>query len=191
MPTYPTSPAPRSVIVLPYQRQAFVSRFDGGAIATRARYRKRRVVALQLTYLINNDDLVTLQDFWDEVAGTVLSFDFTYPYPHSVTNATTGTPIVLTTSHGHGFQTTEQVFVAGVNATANGVRTVTRLTRTTFELDGTSGVAGGSSGTVARYFPNMRFSSDTIGPFTPNQDYGAPFDDNAVITVVITLEESF
>lgn len=189
MPTFPTTPAPQSVSVLPFRRDAFVSQFSGGAIATRAKYRKRRVVDLQLTYLLTNDELMTLLDFWEDVAGPVLTFDFTYPYPHTVINATDAAPIVITTFYGHGLETGEQVTVAGVNATANGTRTITRLSRTTFSLDGTVGGGGGTSGTIARYFPTMRFSQELLGPFVPTPGYGAPADNNAVIPVVLVLEE--
>jgi hypothetical protein len=67
----------------------------------------------------------------------------------AVTDASNTTPIVVT-SPAHGLTTGTYVTVSGVlgNAAANGSFTVTRLTASTFELDGSVGGGAYTSGGV-------------------------------------------
>ena len=71
------------------------------------------------------------------------------PDTRLVSGATAASPIVITTSKDHPYETGDLVTVnnvAGISA-ANGTFYVTKLTATTFELDGTSGSGSYSSST--------------------------------------------
>ena len=69
----------------------------------------------------------------------------------TVTGATNASPIVITTNVANKVQTGDTVNVLGVlgNTAANGFRRVTRLTSTTFSLEGTTGSGAYVSGGVA------------------------------------------
>jgi hypothetical protein len=68
-----------------------------------------------------------------------------------VTNATNATPIVITTSVAHGFQTGDRVTVANVVGAggANGDFTITKVGETTFSLNGSIASGAYTSGGVA------------------------------------------
>lgn len=59
-----------------------------------------------------------------------------------VSGASNATPIVITTTTDHGMSTGEEVEVFGVlrNATANGIFKMTKLSATTFSLNGSAGI---------------------------------------------------
>ncbi|MCP3882361.1 MAG: hypothetical protein GY701_28800 [Sulfitobacter sp.] len=61
----------------------------------------------------------------------------------TVTGATNATPIVITTSANHDMATGEEVDIEGIldNTNANGTWTITKISATTFSLDGSAGNA--------------------------------------------------
>lgn len=69
----------------------------------------------------------------------------------TVTGATNASPIVITTSASHLFATGDRVVVASVggNTAANGEFTITKLSATTFSLDGSTGNGAYTSGGTA------------------------------------------
>lgn len=69
-------------------------------------------------------------------------------YKVNVTNATNASPIVITTDGNHNFITGDLVGVSSVggNDAANGSFTITKLTDTTFQLDGSTGNGTYTSG---------------------------------------------
>lgn len=78
----------------------------------------------------------------------------------TVSGATNASPIVITTSAAHGLATDDVVTIASVggNTAANGTFKITKLTSTTFSLNGSTGNAAYTSGgTVAQWlrFPNV------------------------------------
>ena len=79
----------------------------------------------------------------------------------NVTEATNASPIVITTDLAHGLRTGQQVTVASVggNTAANGDWVATRLSATTFSLNGSTGSGTYTSGgTVAFHLPACDFS---------------------------------
>ena len=186
---FPNIPEPRSTTPLPFIRPTVRSQFDGGAIATRAKYLNRRVVSLQLGYLGTMDEFQTLSDFWESVAGSALTFEFEYPYPQTIVQGTAGTPYTITTAFQHGYETGEQVSIGNVGGGIDGKHTITRVTPVQFTLDGTSGGIGVTSGLATRYFPRMGFVGDILGPFQPQFGFGAPVDDQGMLIWTLTLEE--
>ena len=77
----------------------------------------------------------------------------------TVSGATNASPIVITTSAAHGLATDDVVTLASVggNTAANGTFKITKLSSTTFSLNGSTGNgAYTSGGTVAQWlrFPN-------------------------------------
>jgi len=188
MPSFPTTPVPRLATPFGFSDAAFVSQFDGGARASRARYLKERAQC-RLDYLITMEEVHILHDFWYTVRGTVLPFDFTYPYPHTGITADAGTPVVVTTQFTHGYQTGEQVVITNANATLNGTQTLTRVSATTFSVDGTSGGGGASSGEVARHLPVVFFTTDIFPTPGPIMGYGAGFDASALMPFTLSIQE--
>lgn len=75
----------------------------------------------------------------------------TTPLARTITNATNATPIVITTSADHLFATFDRVKIEGVggNTAANGTWAITKLTATTFSLDGSVGNGAYTSGGTA------------------------------------------
>lgn len=65
----------------------------------------------------------------------------TTPLSRTITNASNASPIVITTSIAHLFATGDRVNVSGVsgNNAANGTWSITKLSSTTFSLDGSTG----------------------------------------------------
>ena len=190
MPTFPTTPAPLRCTMPAYTDPAYVSQYQGGAIATRSKYLRRRAM-YRVDYLVTTEGLNQLADFWETTRGTVLPFVFVYPYPHINIVATDTTPVVVTTPYAHGYQTGYQVMVTNANATINGIQTVTRVTAVSFSLDGTSGGGGAADGQVARYFPTMRFSSDTFPLPEPIDGIGAGFGASGLFAINFDIEESW
>lgn len=188
MPSYPTIPIPRLVTPFGYSDAAFVSQFDGGARSSRARYLKWRAM-LRLDYLATMEDVHILQDFWQDVRGTVLPFDFTYPYPHTGITADSATPVRVDTQVAHGYHSGDQVVITNANATVNGTQTITRLSATAFSVDGTSGGGGASSGEVARFLPAVFFTTDIFPTPGPIMGYGAGFDASALMPVTLSIQE--
>src|SRR6185312_5237999 len=82
------------------------------------------------------------QDTYAEVDAMALRAPVALP---GVTGATNTAPIVITTSGNNGLATGTRVTVAGVggDTAANGTFTVTRITSSTFSLDGSNGTASG------------------------------------------------
>jgi Developmentally Regulated MAPK Interacting Protein. len=78
----------------------------------------------------------------------------------NVVNATNATPIVITTDFGHGLVTGNSLTVENVagNTAANGTRTVTVLTATTFQLNGSvgNGVYAANTGRIRGLFTTGR-----------------------------------
>lgn len=164
MAVYPESPRPRQITPLPFNRASITSQFDGGAISTRTKYLRRRVVQLQLAYTVRFNEYSVLLDFFAETAQSVLPFEFYYPVPHAIANVFVGSPAQMSFYYPHGYQTGEQVYIRN-NAALDGTYTITRLNANNVTVDGTSvgtAAAGGHSG---RYFPKMRVTGDTFGPF--------------------------
>lgn len=66
----------------------------------------------------------------------------------AVSNATNAVPIVVTTSTAHGLEDNDIVQITGVlgNTGANGVWRITKLSSTTFSLDGSAGTGAYTSG---------------------------------------------
>lgn len=66
----------------------------------------------------------------------------------SVTGATNATPIVITTNSAHGYITGDSVTISGVggNTAANGTKVITKISDTSFSLNGSVGNAAYTSG---------------------------------------------
>lgn len=77
--------------------------------------------------------------------------------PNRITGVTSATPQVVTTETAHGYATGDRVSVGGVNGLTgcNGIRTITVLSATTFELDGTTanGAYVAATGVCHRFWP--------------------------------------
>lgn len=100
-----------------------------------------------------------------------------------VTAASTATPIVITTTSAHGLITGAVVTVASVggNTPANGTFKITRLSTTTFSLDGSIGVgAYTSGGTVTTEGVNQQGSGTSEVTVTGN-----PYDDYYIKFLVV------
>lgn len=82
----------------------------------------------------------------------------------SISSSTNATPIVVTTATDHGLQTGDAVYIAdhATNTAANGYRTVTRLTDTTFSLDGLPN-GNGVGGATGRVY-NLGFKATYLIP---------------------------
>lgn len=114
--------------------------------------------------------------FYPDLAGgdgqVLLEKMYTAALGTSITNATNASPIVITTAAAHGYATGDSVTISGVlgNTNANGTRTITKISDTTFSLVGTTGngayISGGKAacktvyGTIA--LP-VKTNGDTIG----------------------------
>lgn len=99
----------------------------------------------------------------------------------TVSGATNATPIVITTTVDHGFATHDVVEVADVggNTAANGTWVITKLSATTFSLNGSAGNADYTSGgTVVdqSLTPQFQIPSDGDGPFIKAADVNAAFE---------------
>lgn len=154
MPTWPSSPVPQATGLPVSSRSVALHQLDGGYQTRRAIVsRRRRRIGLQYFRLLTGE-YYTLLDFVDrELAGGSLTFDWTFPFPHTIVNVTTATPTRIETGFPHGYQTSDWVTVAGVGAGIDGVRQVTWVSATEIDLDGTSG--GGTNGFVGMHFPTM------------------------------------
>ena len=190
MPTFPATPLPQNTGLPAIEDTVLESRFDQGSIATRAKYTRSRK-RFPLTYIGTLDEYYVFTDFFEDVRGRATTFDWTFPHPSTVVAASADTPIVITTRTSHGLRTGDQVVVADVNGQANGQRVVTRTGTSTVTLDGTTGIATASSGTITRYFPQMRFVLSAAGWPSPEKLDGPPRDNHAILRWVITLEEGF
>lgn len=84
-----------------------------------------------------------------------------------ITDASNASPIVITTSATNGLVTGDRIEVRGVggNTNANGFWTVTRLTGTTFSLDGSSGNAAYTTGGTWHFTSNVLYNG-TVGQLT-------------------------
>jgi hypothetical protein len=89
-----------------------------------------------------------------------------------ITSASNTSPITITTATPHGYQTGQQVLVAGVpgNPTANGTFTITVKSSTSFDLVGPSG-SGNSppGGTATGILSGNQIVAPTPAPPTPEQ----------------------
>lgn len=93
----------------------------------------------------------------------------TTPLSRTVTGATNESPIVITTSAAHLFATHDTVAITSVggNTAANGTWTITKLTSTTFSLNGSTGSGAYTSGGTAvdqSLTPQIQVPSDGDGP---------------------------
>lgn len=191
MATYPDSPMPRSVNLPSINDPLIESRFDNGAIATRTKYTKVRK-SYVLLYIGRLDDYYTIADFVEYVRGRALTFDWVFPWPSSVVNATDATPIAISTYALHNLQTGNVVEVADVAPVANGQHIITRIGPTALTLDGTVGVVPSQTGTITRYFPKMRLLLGTNNTFpAPEKIEGPPSDNQGIWRWSVTLEEDF
>ena len=190
MPTFPALPKPNSVEPPSLFDPALEVRFDGGAIATRSKYTAARQ-SFRLFFTTDLDDWYIINDFVHDVRGRGLTFDWTFPDPHTVTDATAATPIAITTTASHGLRTGQTVIVAGVNAEANGQRVVTRTGATTVTLDGTVGVSPASQGSIGLYFPKMRLVLPAGEWPAPRKLTGPVRDNIAYLQYALTVEEDF
>jgi hypothetical protein len=91
----------------------------------------------------------------------------TTPLTRTITNATNASPIVVTTSAAHNFATNDRVTVEGVsgNTAANGDWVITKLSSTTFSLNGSTGngafgVIGSPTVTNHSLTPQFQIPSD-------------------------------
>lgn len=99
----------------------------------------------------------------------------------SVTGASNATPIVITTSTAHEFQTGQRIQVSGVggNTAANGTRFITVLNSTQFSLNGSSGngnYTSGGSAYLETYWdaPRANISADGRFVFWTSNWNGVP-----------------
>lgn len=82
----------------------------------------------------------------------------------TITGATNASPIVITSS-GHGLETGDRVTITGVsgNTAANGTFTVTKISTTTFSLQGSTGngtyISGGNWNVTGLYVVSLTVSS--------------------------------
>jgi hypothetical protein len=105
----------------------------------------------------------------------------------SVSTASNASPIVVTTTKVHSFETGDQCVVAGVatNTNANGTWTVTRLSETTFSLNGTTGNGAGTGGTTTYRKPTHIVHTSTnavqnkIGRIDHRGDFATAFSNFA------------
>lgn len=69
----------------------------------------------------------------------------------TITGATNASPIVIATSAAHGYDTHDEIEIAGVlgNTAANGTWTITKVSSTTFSLNGSTGNGAYTSGGTA------------------------------------------
>ena len=195
MVAFPTSPAPASVSTAGLVDPVLRLRFDQGHESRRSRYSQgwRRYT---LEYLGKTAaELRIFEDFYERVTrGGALSFDWTHPSPHTVTDASNASPIVVTTTAAHGLQTGDSVVIAGVltNTNANGTHVVTYASATTFSLDGTTGNgAYGGGGTAAVHLPYAVWivQNETWGPAA--KLIGPDADAKGFFNFVITIEQRF
>lgn len=82
-----------------------------------------------------------------------------------VTGATNASPIVITTSTAHGYDTDDYVTILAVtgNTAANGCSKITKLSGTTFSLNGTTGSGAYVSGGIAvgsNFQPQIQVPND-------------------------------
>ena len=189
MPTFPSDVRIlRTATPIIYSDDQFVSQFDGGAIATRSKFLNRRG-SVRLEYIVNHDNYLYLTDFFDEVRGATLTFDFTFPYPHTECTTTASTPVSVTTRFRHGYRTGEWVFVSGTEPGVDGARQITRVSATEFTLDGTTGTSASRVARVSRHFPTARFINTIFGPFPSLFGFGAPRDAGGKIPVILDISE--
>jgi hypothetical protein len=105
----------------------------------------------------------------------------TTPLSRSVSGATNASPIVITTSASHLFATADVVVISGVggNTAANGTFSITKLTPTTFELDGSTGNGAYTSGGTAlntSLTPQFQIPADGDGPGIKAADVAVAFE---------------
>lgn len=191
MATFPTIPRPNSAEVPTWVDPALEARFDGGAIATRSKYLKRRAI-ITLLYITDMNGYYTLSDFSDEVRLRALTFDFTFPQSHTIIEVKDTTPIGIVTKAFHGFRTGNQVQIANANPSVDGLRMITRTNADDFTLDGTtaSGTVN-NGGSVALYFPKMRFVFPQGAFPAPAKLRGPTTDNHGLVQFGLTLEEDF
>ena len=97
-----------------------------------------------------------------------------------ITNATNANPIVITTASAHGLSTGNSITIQGVcgNTNANGTRTITVISPTTFSLNGIVGNAAFSNS-----YAFCKMTSSSI-EFSPRKNYNAAFVWDAVSKTV-------
>jgi hypothetical protein len=101
----------------------------------------------------------------------------------AISTASNASPIVITTTQVHTFDTGDQCVVAGVatNTNANGTWTVTRLSTTTFSLNGTTGNGAGTGGTATYRKPthilhtSTNASKNKVGRVDHRGDFATAF----------------
>lgn len=152
-----------------------------------SRWRKR----FSLRYLVHAGHYYMLYDsIVREHRNGALLADWTHPQGFAVASADAATPIEITTTWPHYFQSGDTVVVTGVNASADGERTVTVPASgsggTTLTLDGTSGGAGASSGLIQLKLLQARLTWEPPS----REKFGPTTDAHGLYEVVVHIEES-
>ena len=192
MPSYPFPPAPYQVTPFQPIDPIYTMQVDQGYDIRRSRFSRRR---RQFTMVYRNQasDIHAIMDFIErETRGQALAFDWTYPYPHTITNIANGAPNVVTTSHRHGYQTGDQAVITNT-ASHNGTYTIAYINQTQFSLDGTSGGASESIGNVAFHLPRAMFlfQNGTVPLPQLVHDFGPLRDNDGLFNWSIQIQETF
>ena len=191
MATFPSTPIPNSAEAPAWVDPVIEARFDGGSIATRSKYLRRRAI-ITLQYVTDMNGYYALSDFSDEVRQRALTFDFTFPQGHTIVEVKDTTPIGIVTKTSHGLRTGQQVQIVNTNPSVDGLRTITRTSSDDFTLDGTtaSGIVN-NGGRVFLYFPKMRFVFPQGSFPAPGKLRGPITDNHGLVQFGLTLEEDF
>lgn len=190
MPSFPRTPAPNNTPLPAFHHPRIDHRVDGGYQRRRSRY-SRGMRRYQLHYVVTSAQYHMFQDFiYRETANGVLSVDWTVPYPHRITSITDDAPNVVTTVTNHGFQTGDNVEISST-PTQNGTHVITRLSATTFSLDGTNGGTAATEGFVALYFPVMWLNLPEGDLASPEKLKAGISDAYGLHRFSIELEEGF
>lgn len=191
MPTLPASPAPLRVSAPQLIDPVLIQVFDQGYEHRRSRY-SRGYRRFTVEYFLTSNDLHTIIDFFErQTRGGALSFDWVYPYQHSIATISNGTPNVVTTTYNHGFQTNDQVTITST-ASHNNTYVITRTSATAFSLNGTSGGSSEVIGNVSLYFPYMVvIASDAVPAINYTEGFGALQNDSGLFSWNIVIEERF
>lgn len=121
-----------------------------------SKYHTRLSVTSLTNMFTKPTDCITVLRVWDMMTSAVAVTAASNTTPimvgtateFTVSGATNASPIVITTSAVHGYETGDSIFIGGVtgNTAANGKYTITKLSTTTFSLDDSEGNAAYVSG---------------------------------------------
>jgi len=122
-------------------------------------YNERKSLSSNTHLFTKPSDCLSILNVWDLNTNAIRVTNASHATPIvittstelTITNATNASPIVITTSAAHGYETGDSIFQGGVlgNTAANGTFTITKLSSTTYSLDGTTGNAAYVSGGIA------------------------------------------